>query len=156
MRIGRGLGDNTMRIGWQLGENQMSGGAPVFQFEILNVSATQCTREARTGVQSYILFLMRSFVRSSVRKNRLFSNCFKSRELASRANTKVICKKMTLFLSYFFANYLTQTNSRELSRALIALLLLRFISILPANLKEFATFNILAMFTLLALRLARK
>jgi len=94
---------------------------------------------------SYILKMMRSsvrsFGRSSVRKNRLFSNCFKSRELASRANTKVICKKMAQQKSHFFENLHRWAKSRELSRALITLLLLRFISILPANLKESATFQ---------------
>ena len=83
----------------------MSGGAPVFQLEVLNVPVTMY---ARSAYGCLVLYTKNdAFVRSFVRKNRLFSNCFKSRELASRANTKVICKKMTLFLSYFFANYLT-------------------------------------------------
>ena len=74
---------------------------------------SMCARSAYGCLVLYTIFdafvrpFVRSSVRSFVRKNRLFSNCFKSRELASRANTKVICKKMTLFLSYFFANYLT-------------------------------------------------
>ena len=53
---------------------------------------------------SYILFLTRPFVRSSVRSSAKIA-CFviglKSRELASRANTKVICEKMTKNIVFF-------------------------------------------------------
>ena len=69
--------------------------------------ATKCRLGAHVSVLDILYTIFDVSVRPSVRSSAKIA-CFviglKSRELASRANTKVICEKKAKKRSFFFAN----------------------------------------------------